>query len=99
VHGPYTDIFGDDPAGWEDASPVHHIEPDKGIPAYFVAARGPAGRMYEFSELIDGLRDADVPVTVFDAQALSHETVATNIEPGDTTIVPPLLDFLGTCFA
>jgi acetyl esterase/lipase len=99
VHGPYTDIFGDDPAGWEGASPVHHVAAGKGIPAYFVAARGPEGRMYEHNELIATLRSAGVPVTVFDAQALDHDTVAKNIKPGDTTISPSLMEFLEQCFA
>ena len=98
VQDNYTDVFGDDPARWEGASPIHHVAAGKGIPDYFVAARGPEGRMYEHNELIDGLRAAGVPVTVFDAQALAHDTVATNIKPGDTTITPHLLDFLAGCF-
>jgi hypothetical protein len=55
--------------------------------------------MYEHNEFIAALRTAGVSVTVFDAQALAHDTVATNIKPGDTTISPPLLDFLEQCFA
>ena len=100
VYETYLIAFGDDPAVWEAASPVTYIAPDKGIPANFVAARGPEGRMHMNNELIEALRAADVPVTVFDAQSLTHETVATNLgAPGDTTITPVVMDFIEDCFA
>jgi acetyl esterase/lipase len=100
VHTSYTNIFGHDPATWKAASPMTHIAAGKGIPDYFVAARGPEGRMYEHNEFINALGAAGVPVTVFDAQALDHETVSAYIgKPGDTTITPPLTDFLKQCFA
>jgi acetyl esterase/lipase len=99
VHSTYTTAFGNDPATWEAASPINHIAPGKGIPTYFVAARGPEGRIHEHNEFIAGLRAAGVSVTVYDAQALDHATVATNIKPGDTTITPPLMDFIKRCFA
>jgi acetyl esterase/lipase len=100
VHDPYTNIFGHDPAVWKTASPINHIAAGKGIPDYFVAARGPQGRMYEHNEFITKLRGAGVPVTVYDAQALGHDTVSLNIgKPGDTTITPPLMNWLQQCFA
>jgi acetyl esterase/lipase len=100
VHDSYTNIFGTDPATWTAASPITHIAAGKGIPDYFVAARGPDGRIYEHNEFITALRGAGVPVTVYDAQALGHDTVSTNIgKPGDTTITPPLMDFLTHCNA
>jgi arylformamidase len=98
VHDSYTNVWGHDPATWKTGSPIHHIAAGKGIPEYFVAARGPEGRMYEHNAFIAKLREAGVPVTVFDAQALDHETVAKNIKPGDTTITPPLMDFVKQCF-
>jgi acetyl esterase/lipase len=98
VHDSYIPVFGDDPTTWKEASPVNHTAAGKGIPDYFVAARGPSGRMYEHSEFINALRAAAVPVTVFDARALDHETVAKNIKPGDTTITPPLTSFVKQCF-
>jgi acetyl esterase/lipase len=99
VHNSYVNIFGHDPAVWKTASPINHVAAGKGIPTYFVAARGPEGRMYMHNEFIAALRTAAVPVTVFDAQALQHDTVSTNIgAPGDATITPALMDFLGQCF-
>jgi acetyl esterase/lipase len=100
VHTSYTNIFGHDPATWKQASPMTHIAADKGIPEYFVAARGPSGRMYEHNEFIKALRAAGVPVTVYDAQGLDHETVSAYIgKPGDNTITPPLMAFITKCFA
>ena len=97
MHDSYTNVWGHDPAPWKTASPIHHIAVGQGNTRIF--RRGAAeGRMYEHNEFIAKLREAGVPVTVFDAKALDHETVAKNIKPGDTTITPPLMDFLNQCF-
>ena len=57
-----------DPATWEVASPMNHIAKGTGIPAYFVAARGPEGRLDLHAEFVAALRAADVPTTVLDAR-------------------------------
>jgi arylformamidase len=54
----YSDAFGDDPAGWKDASPLHHLAPDKGIPAALVfytgRAEGPRAKLIqEFAAAIE----------------------------------------------
>jgi acetyl esterase/lipase len=98
VHDAYNTAFGSVPATWQTASPIDHTAAGKGIPTYFVATRGAEGRVYEHNEFITALRNAGVSVTVFDAQALDHATVADNIKPGDTTITPPLMGFLEQCF-
>ena len=41
VRTTYLNAFGDDPTTWASASPMTHIAAGKGIPEYFVAARGP----------------------------------------------------------
>ena len=95
----YHDAFGTDPAVWEVASPMAHIAPGKGIPDYFVAARGPQGRLDLHLEFIDALRAANVPTTVVDARDLDHGTVSTDIgAPGDTIMTPALMTFLTGCF-
>ncbi len=38
--GVYDAMFGTDPAAWPDASPVLHVAPAKGIPAFFIVTRG-----------------------------------------------------------
>ena len=100
VRDAYYDAFGSDPAVWEIASPMAHIAPDKGIPDYFVAARGPEVRLDLHLEFAEALRAANVPTTVVDARDLDHGTVSTDIgTPGDTVMTPALMTFLTGCFA
>ena len=54
----YTNAFGTDPEVWEDASPIDHVEADKGIPRFFVAARGVDWRVEQHLAFIDALRRA-----------------------------------------
>jgi acetyl esterase/lipase len=99
VHDVYLDVFGGDPATWAEASPMTHISSGKGIPAYFVAARGNEMRLGLHTQFVDALRAAGVPVTVLDAQSLDHAEVSVDIgAEGDTVITPPLMEFLGSCF-
>jgi acetyl esterase/lipase len=100
VYETYLDAFGNDPTVWKTASPMNHIESNKGIPPYFIAARGPDMRLDLHLEFAAALRAARVPVTVYDAETLNHENVSTNIgAPGDDTVTPPLMKFLSNCFA
>ncbi len=96
----YLNAFGTDPAVWPVASPMHHIEPDIGIPDYFVAARGVQVRLDLHVEWITTLKAAGVPVTVVDARSLDHAQVSADIgAPGDTVVTPSLMTFLDGCFA
>jgi acetyl esterase/lipase len=100
VHDTYLNTFGTDPATWTKASPMTHIAAGKGIPSYFIAARGPDMRLDLHLKFAEALRAAGVPTTVIDAQALNHEEVALNIgAPGDTVVTPALMNFLTECFA
>ena len=100
VHDTYLDAFGADPATWEEASPMNHIAKGTGIPAYFVAARGPAGRLDLHAEFVAALRAADVPTTVLDARELDHAEVSVDIgAEGDTVMTPAVMSFLTECFA
>jgi acetyl esterase/lipase len=99
VRDAYYDAFGTDPAVWEVASPMTHIAPGKGIPDYFVAARGPEVRLELHLEFAEALRAANVPTTVLDARDLDHGTVSTDIgAPGDTVVTPAVMTFLQGCF-
>lgn len=95
----YTDAFGTDPLVWEEASPIRHVAADKGIPRYFIAARGGDWRFSQHLAFIDALRQAGIPATVLDATALEHADLTTLVgTPGDTVVTPALMDFLGGCF-
>jgi acetyl esterase/lipase len=100
VEAGYKDVFGTDPQIWQEASPVHHVAPDKGIPPFFIATRGEDWRTRTQTAFIDALRGAGVHVTVLDATALEHIDLTTEVgAPGDTVLTPPLMAFLGSCFA
>ena len=100
VQAGYRDVFGTDAATWVEASPVRHVASGKGIPPFFMAARGEDWRVGPQLAFIDALRRAGVPVTVLDANALEHADLTTRVgAPGDTVVTPPLMDFLRGCFS
>ena len=96
----YRNVFGSDPNGWAQASPIRHVAPGKGIPSFFVAARGNDWRFAQHLAFIGALRTAGVPTTVLDATSLEHADLTTQIgAPGDTLVTPELMAFLAGCYA
>jgi acetyl esterase/lipase len=95
----YTDAFGTDPKVWAEASPINHVAAGKGIPRYFIAARGSDWRTAQHNAFIAALQKAGVDTTVLDASELEHADLTTLVgAPGDTMVTPALMDFLGGCF-
>ena len=95
----YTDAFGTDPKVWDAASPINHVAAGKGIPRYFIAARGSDWRVAQHKAFIEALQQAGVPTTVLDSSELEHADLTTLVgAPGDTKVTPALMDFLGGCF-
>lgn len=72
----YRTAFSDDPAVWNSASPINHVEADKGIPPVFVAyvVRREPSRI-QSERLVEALTEADVPATLFAAEGKSHATI------------------------
>jgi acetyl esterase/lipase len=96
----YRNVFGSDPAAWEEASPVRHVAPGSGIPGFFVAARGADWRIELHAEFVTALRAAGVPVTVLDSRELEHADLAVDVgAPDDTVVTPALMGFLSPCLA
>ena len=96
----YLNAFGTDPARWEQASPIRYVAAGKGIPSYFVAARGIDWRLQQHIDFVDALRGAGVPTTVLDSRQLEHADLTTAVgAPGDTVVTPALMSFLHDCFA
>jgi acetyl esterase/lipase len=96
----YRAAFGDDPAGWADASPIEHVRAGAGIPDFFVVERGTPRRRREAEAFVERLRGAGVAVTVVDAGALTHAEVNSAVgRSGDDVVTPPLQAFLAGCFA
>jgi acetyl esterase/lipase len=83
-----------------DTSPVNLIKRGAGIPRTITVARGTARRQAIEQRFAATLRKAGVSATVIDARSLSHAEVSGRIgASGDTVMTPPLLKFLGNCFA
>lgn len=72
----YRTAFGDDPAGWDSASPITHVEADKGIPPFFVAyvVRREPSRV-QSERLVEILTEAGVPAELFAAEGKTHATI------------------------
>ena len=97
--GTYQNAFGTDPALWAEASPIRHVAAGKGIPKFFIAARGAEWRMEQHNAFIVALDAADVVTTVLDVTTLEHADLTTQIgRPDDTLVTPALMDYLGGCF-
>ena len=95
----YLNAFGTDPTVWAEASPINHVASDKGIPDYFVAARGVDWRLQQHIAFVTALQEAGIPVTVLDSRALEHADLTILVgAPEDTIVTPALMDFLGGCF-
>lgn len=95
----YQNAFGTDPAVWAEASPIRHVAAGRGIPKFFIAARGAEWRMEQHNAFIAALDAADVVTTVLDVTTLEHADLTTQIgRPDDTLVTPALMDFLGGCF-
>ena len=95
----YTTAFGTDPAVWADASPINHVAAGKGVPSFFIAARGIDWRVEQHLAFIAALDQAGVPVTVLDSRELEHADLTTLVgAPEDTIVTPALMEFLDGCF-
>ena len=79
----YRNAFGDDPAAWTDASPIHHVAAHKGIPDVLIIYRGWQGRRDMATDFAAALKRAGVKVEAIHASGLSHREVNEKIsEPG-----------------
>lgn len=100
VSGSYQAAFGTDPAVWVEASPIGHVAPEKGIPRFFIAARGGDWRMAQHTAFTSALQGAGVRTTVLDVNMLQHADLTTIVgRPDDTIVTPALMDYLGGCFS
>ncbi|NIA13336.1 MAG: alpha/beta hydrolase fold domain-containing protein [Nitrospiraceae bacterium] len=87
--------FGEDPAGWPDASPVNHVEADKGIPPFLLIHAGDRIRSeIQCYALADQLEAAGVTAEVKHAKDRDHASLNRRIGlPGDET-TQWILEFL-----
>jgi len=92
--------FGDDPAVWQQASPISHVERGKGIPPMLLTRRAGPVWQAQMEAFADALRGAGVDVQIIDATGYSHTDVNRLI--GSTTdpiMTKPVTAFFERCFA
>jgi len=95
----YNGAFGNNPDIWKHASPIYHTSHAQPIPPFLMCERGSTLRKNILHRFADSLLLKGTPVTIIDANALSHEEVNTYIgKTGDSFITPGLIQFLANCF-
>jgi len=95
----YRQVFGDDPATWEEASPLSHVERGKAIPPMLLTRRGEPTRVAQLEQFADALRDVGVDVEVIDATGYSHMEVNRLIgSTDDPVMTTPVSRFFEGCF-
>ena len=92
----YVNAFGEDPALWEDASPIYHLR--AGLPPFQLVCRGPEQRLAFCQDFATALRDQGTEVHILDGSALKHTDVADFVgEAEDDVLTPGVEAFLERC--
>jgi arylformamidase len=94
----YLEAFGDDPAVWRAASPIHQVDPSTHSPRSLVITRGTPRRIDAATAFVDALVGAEVEAQLLEASPLTHAQVNEVIGvPGDRVVTPTLVEFLSDC--
>jgi acetyl esterase/lipase len=94
----YRAVFGNRPAVWRDASPIHHVDADD--PPELVVRRGTLHRQQGQAAFARALRKAGVRTTVVPTPAYSHSDVNRLLgDRSDDVLTPRVEAFLDDCFA
>jgi acetyl esterase/lipase len=96
----YRNAFGDDPATWRAASPIHQVGTTSPSPRWFFARRGTAERRALSDRFAGALGAAGATTTSITLTGYSHEDVNVRLgEPGESQLTPPFVAFLDGCTA
>lgn len=93
----YERAFGDDPAGWRDASPAHHVAPDQGVADFLIIHRGWRGRRQMAIDFAAALTAAGVKAQAHHANGLSHRDVNAHIGQPDKALHKLVWRFSRAC--
>ncbi len=93
----YADVFGSDPAAWDDLSPRAHVG-EGAVPPLFLVTRDRPDHQAITREFAAAARTAGTTATVVALPTFSHGDVNVRIgDPADDRLTPALDRFLGTC--
>ena len=93
-----ANAFGSDDATLRDASPLHHLDDRKNLPAFQVVVRGAPDRRAAETRFADAAEAAGGTVSTLETIGLSHGDVNQLIgAPGDTRMTPAVSDFVTGC--
>jgi len=95
---PYRAAFGDEPAGWADASPIVHAAGGKGLPPFqIVLAYGPAiaNKTKGVDEFAATLRKAGTRAEVVDASSFrEHQSLMTEFGAAGDPVSATVVEFI-----
>jgi len=97
-NSPYRQAFGNDPAGWTDASPLSFAPKAKNAPPLMAVLAGGAGiqgKRASTMRLVDTLRGLSVRADFVDASSFrTHQSLMTEFAAQSDPVAPVVLDFL-----
>lgn len=93
----YENAFGTDPTGWTAASPIHQLTKGEALPPFLIFSHTAAAWQAKSVAFRDALIGAGGKATL-KVVPLDHEGINDAVgKPGDTSVTPHLLAFLGGC--
>jgi arylformamidase len=94
----YQNAFTTDPAVWDEASPLNHVDGDEA--PFLVVTRGQPERTALAGRFVDELDAAGADAELLDVSPYAHDdTVRLLGAPGETTLTEPVVSFFEGCLA
>ena len=93
----YIIPFGEDPAGWEDASPIAHVAEGKGIPPFLIIHAGNReASQLEAERLAEELHEAGIYAGVIYAPDKTHSSLNQELGKIGDEVTKQVFDFLAS---
>jgi arylformamidase len=96
----YVNAFGSDQTVWANASPINHLNPNKGIADFMLVHQGTAQRIDLARRFGNALTTNNIPKTLLNAYPLDHEginQVLGSTNPQVQTYNNSVANFFTTC--
>lgn len=96
----YHDAFGDEPAAWRDASPIHHVKDSQDYPPFLilhVASRPDSGR--QSRALAEKLVAAGGQAEAVPCEGKTHATINREFGLGEDAPTKAAMEFIDEAFA